>query len=183
MDDMPSDQAYVRESFQSATGGASTGTRNGSAKAPQRPESRASSHPGKNNFMTVGWGDSNFYPSQWDRVQEITGEDTVTFVAGNSIVIEASSLAYPPTNQFRWRATAEPLNDDGTPQVSVGMPDWSYPVEYSSGPTGGGAHNHFVLEATSPAPKQRWTISIPAQEDTHGNYLDDRLIIYKQQSE
>jgi hypothetical protein len=179
---MPGDGAHAKESLQSTAGGASTDKRNGSEGASRQPDPGVFLPVGKNNFATVGWGDSTFYPSQWDIVRQISGGDHVTFVAGNTISIEASSLAYPTTNQFRWTATAEPLNDDGTPQVSVGMPGWSNPVEYSSGLTGGSIPNHFVLQATSPAPKQRWTVSIPPQEDAHGNYLDDLITVYTPKS-
>jgi hypothetical protein len=81
MDDMPGDRAHAGESLQSTTGGTSTNSRNGSANVSQRPDPDASSHPGKNNFMKVGWGDNNFYPSQWSLIRDIPGEGSVTFVA------------------------------------------------------------------------------------------------------
>jgi hypothetical protein len=165
------------------TGGISTNTGNGSGTESKRPDLHSYPHIGKNNFLKVGWRDTNFYPSQWDLLQQITSGDPMTFIAGNTIALEASSLAYPPTNQFRWTAVAQPLNDDGTPQASLSTPNWGDAIEYSSGPTGSGTPAHFVIQAISPAPKQRWTISIPGQEDTYGNYFDDRINIYTPRSQ
>jgi hypothetical protein len=174
---MSDDGVHAGEPRQSSAGGAPANTKNGEGNAAQS-QNPASSHPGKNNFLKVGWGDKNFYPSQWDAPQRVSAGGSVTFVAGDTIAIEASSLTYPATNQFRWKAVVQPLNEDGTPQTSLATPGWSAPVEYSSGPTGAITPNHFVIQATSHAPKQRWTVSIPSQKHAHGNYLPDRLEIY-----
>ena len=124
MDDTPHQTTAhtLNDPEQDTTDAGSISTGNRSSGTAQDPDLHGYSHIGKNNFLKVGWGDTNFYPSQWDLVQQITTGYPMTFVAGNTIAIEASSLAYPPTNQFRWAAAAQPLNADGTPHASLSTP-------------------------------------------------------------
>ncbi len=132
----------------------------------------------RNNELVAGWGD-RFDRSGWSYVGQIDAHrPTRTFNAGNRIAIEASSVAYPPTHQCRFTVHAQPMEADGRPQASVATAEWFKPVEYSSGPTGAGGPNVFVLQATSPAPRQRWTVSIPPQQAAHGNAAYSTLRIY-----
>lgn len=107
-----------------------------------------------------------------------SGQPITTVDTGNRIAVKASSIAFPPTNQFRFWVKAIPLNEDGTPQTSASAPGgWAEPVEYSS-ITGSGVTRTFVYEATSNAPKHRWLVSIPPQQATHGNAASNQLDIY-----
>jgi hypothetical protein len=144
----------------------------------QLAQADPSGRPSRNNDLVKGWGDS-IDRTQWNFVQLLDeSQSTFTFESGDRISIEASSLAYPPTNQFYFTVHAQPLNADGSPQESIGTADWFAPVEYSSGFTGAGSPNQFVIQARSSAPKQRWTITIPPQQAAHDNALYNTLRVY-----
>jgi len=125
--------------------------------------------------------ENTFDPSRWCFDGTVDDQnDTLTFIAGNQIAIEASSVSGPlPTNQFFFTATARPLNADGTPQSVLADPDWFKGIEYSSGFTGGSTPNRFVIQ-TNPIPDQlaQWKISIPPQEETNDNANYNTLQIY-----
>jgi Ssp1 endopeptidase immunity protein Rap1a len=67
------------------------------------------------------------------------------------------------------RPVSRPIEADETPQASLWTPEWSRPVEYKSGFTGGAAANQFVIQASPPGSIQRWTIRIPPQQNAHDN--------------
>jgi hypothetical protein len=75
------------------------------------------------------------------------------------------------------------LNSYGAPDGSYieNLP-WLNPVEYPSGPTGTVplTENNIVLQATFPSAsgRQQWTIKIPLQPDTNGNFSFYGLNIY-----
>ena len=128
--------------------------------------------------LAVGWGD-DFFKSEWKLTGQIDGNgSTLTLDAGNRIAIEASSTAFPPTNQFAFQVSARPLDVNGQIMPSMASPGWFEPVGYSSGFTGGSLANTFVIEAIPYSPAQRWTISIPLQSAAHGNAANNTLRIY-----
>ncbi|HEY1580458.1 MAG TPA: RHS repeat-associated core domain-containing protein [Terracidiphilus sp.] len=140
--------------------------------------------------FTDRWGTSpnnviignTFDSSLWCLIGTVgENDDALTFNAGTKIAIEASSVAGPvATNQFRFTVIASPLSADGTLQPSMATPQWSEPVNYSSGFTGNSAPNQFVIRANPiPAPLVRWAISLPPQEETHDNSDFKTLNIYK----
>jgi RHS repeat-associated protein len=128
-----------------------------------------------NNIRTS----NSFDPSQWVPIEPWS--DDVTFTAGNTIAIEASSLAGPlATNQFYFTVTAVPLNPDGTPQSSIASESWYEPVQYGSGRTGGTNVNQFVFQANPPncASAFKWTVKIPPQQAAHDNSEYNTLQVF-----
>lgn len=116
---------------------------------------------------------------EWRSVGDADSDHDVIVDAGDQIAIETSSSAGPlPTNQFYFTVAAQPIETDGRPQPSLSTPEWTRPVEYSSGATGGGSPNQFVIEASPPGGMQRWTIKIPPQESAHGNADYNRVRVY-----
>lgn len=131
----------------------------------------------RNNVLESGWGTPLDY-SEWQRVRGLDGTGTLVINAHDRIAVEASSVAYPPTNQFWFNVLTRPLDASGAPEAFISTAEWPKPVYYSSGPTGAGRPNAFVLRATPAAPQHRWTISIPPQQAAHGNVVHNRLEIY-----
>jgi hypothetical protein len=115
----------------------------------------------------------------WRSVGEVDPDHAVTVDADDQIALETSSSAGPlPTNQFYFTATARPIEADGTPQASLSTSDWSRPVEYGSGFTGGAGANQFVIQARPPGSMQRWTITIPPQQNAHDNADYNTVHVY-----
>lgn len=115
----------------------------------------------------------------------LQGGQEYTFKAGPKIALVSSSDAPFPTLSFYFTVLALPLNADGTletPPTSAVTSTWLNPVEYPSGPTGTIplTQDQLVVEATfsSSSGMQQWTIKIPPQEDTNGNYSYYGLAIY-----
>jgi RHS repeat-associated protein len=126
----------------------------------------------------------SFDKSQWDFVG--MGDD-FRFYAGNIIGVEASSLAFPPTNQFWFTVLAWPTTANGTPEpVMTAPPPWydpnsgpTSPVWYASGLTGSAiSGNQFVIHTSVPNPKNLWTLKIPDQQDAHANAISELLQAY-----
>ena len=120
---------------------------------------------GKNNKIVA----RQFDKRGWKDLGEVSSidKDSLTFTAGQQIALVASSDTIPaPALQFYFNVTAKPLDKDGKNQPSIATPHWYDPVEHSSGFTGVGKSNKFVLQATFSAPKYQWLITIPPQIDS-----------------
>jgi len=121
----------------------------------------------------------SFDRREWRSVGEADSDHAITVDAGDQIALETSSSAGPlPTNQFYFTVTAQPIDADGTPQPSLSTPEWARPVEYGSGPTGGGNPHQLVIQANPPGGMQRWTIKIPPQQSTHDNSDYNTVRVY-----
>ncbi|WP_137392519.1 hypothetical protein [Rhodoligotrophos defluvii] len=135
---------------------------------------------GRNNWLAAGWGES-FDKSRWEPVGRIDDySSSLTVNAGERIAVEASSMAYPPTNQFWFSVYATPMGQDGNPLPSLASPSWFKEVWYSSGFTGAGSPNRFVIEASAPGPSHQWTITLPPQQGAHDNAMYNTLKVYKE---
>lgn len=122
---------------------------------------------------------NRFDRREWRSVGEVDPDHAVTIDAGDQIALETSSSAGPlPTNQFYFTVTAQPIEADGTPQASLSTSEWSRPVEYKSGFTGGAGANQFVIQASPPGSMQRWTIRIPPQQNAHDNADYNMVHVY-----
>jgi hypothetical protein len=122
----------------------------------------------------------SFDRREWRSVGEADSDHAITVDAGDQIALETSSSAGPlSTNQFYFTVGAQPIENDGTPQTSLSTQEWTRPVEYGSGSTGGANPNQFVIQANPPDPTmRRWTIKIPPQEDAHGNFDFNTVRVY-----
>lgn len=116
--------------------------------------------------------DESFDIARWKSARERPPEDgrPISVIDGGSrLAVKASSMAFPPTSQFRFWVKAIPLNEDGSPQTSASSPGgWAEAVDYSAA-TGSGVSKTFIYEAASAAPRHRWLVSIPPQQAAHGN--------------
>lgn len=130
---------------------------------------------GRNNRQ-IG---NSFDRSSWAYLERLDEQKNVqSFTTGDTIGIEASSVAFPPTNQFRIAVLAIPLNPDGSPQTAASTPQWTAPVSYSSGFTGA-FKNQLVIQADPPIGSlYRWTVSIPPQQSAHDNASSNLIQIY-----
>jgi hypothetical protein len=127
---------------------------------------------------------SSFNPAAWERAGTVDSKrSSFTFTGGDRVAGQASSIAGQiPTNQFWWTARAEGLEADGSLQAGIATKEWFEPVQYSSGLTGGGTPNAFVLKAQFQAPLYRWTVTMPPQESAHRNAGSPTLLVYKSRS-
>jgi hypothetical protein len=131
--------------------------------------------PHRNN-QTIA---DNFDRRDWQPVGEADSDHAVTIDAGDQIALEMTSSGGPlPTNHFYFTVTAQPLDADGTAQPSLSTPEWPRPVEYGSGPTGAGVPHQLVIQANPPGGRQRWTIKIPPQQNTHDNSDYNMVRVY-----
>jgi hypothetical protein len=132
----------------------------------------------RNNWLESSGGTLD--PSQWRRVGDVDSRrSTLVFDAGDRVAVAASAIAGPlPTYQFRWTSRAEGLDQNGDIQAAVATREWFSTVEHSSGFTGWGKPNVFILRAGSESPGHRWTITIPPQETAHGNAAHPTLTVY-----
>lgn len=130
---------------------------------------------GRNNRQ-IG---NSFDRSSWSRLDFVDEQRSAKSVsAGDTIGIEASSVAVPPTNQFRITVLAIPPNADGSPETTASTQQWTAPVSYSSGFTGM-FKSQLVIQADPPIGSlYRWTVSIPPQEAAHGNASSNLVEIY-----
>ena len=128
------------------------------------------------NSALVG---NSFDRSKWDPLKRLEGTSSFTFNAGDRIAVETSSVAFPPTNMFRFDVSALGLNADGTAQVEMASPAW-YQTDHSSGFTGSMlSPNQFVFEAGAHTSTLfRWTVSIPPQQQAHDNFSYNAVTIY-----
>jgi hypothetical protein len=143
----------------------------------RRPEPKTCS---RNNMLVS----RSFDSSGWHVVDRIISTGEFTVDAGEQIAFVSSSDAAPPTLQFYFTAFAYPIKEDGTNEDVLETPEWFVPVEYPGGPVGSGVghliEQQLVIQTTFPssAHKQRWTLKVPSQEDTHGNFTYYELDIY-----
>ena len=128
---------------------------------------------------------TKFDPKEWEQIKDLVSPSnitTYTFDSGDEIAIETSSDSVLPTTQFYFTVTALPLNENGTSQASAATPEWFKPVEYATA-NGAGFTPRRVLKATSFSPFQKWTVTIPPQEDANLNvpnsYVEVRIYVRK----
>jgi hypothetical protein len=94
---------------------------------------------------------------------------TATFDAGQTIVIEMQSNAFPPTQKWYVNALALPLAADGRLKPNAAQNSWFEPITYY-GQTGQGFSWLHKLDARYPSEGgYRWFIRIPPQAATHDN--------------
>ena len=135
------------------------------ASAHAVSETEKSRSPGRNNRIV----ETRFETSEWQAAGWVDERKRQFDQAGDTIALRVSSVAGPPTNQFRFLVTAIPLDRNGQPQPSLATRRWFEPVPYSA-VTGTGTGSLFVLQANPVgAPMYRWIIEIPPQQAAHGN--------------
>jgi hypothetical protein len=127
-----------------------------------------------NHSLRRGWGDPRPDLRDWELVGSVSEGSALSFPSlADRILIEASSLAYPPTNQFSFTVDAQPLFGR-----SLAPPEWYEKVWHASGPTGAGTPNYFEFQANPPGNMTKWTVAIPSQQPAHGNALHNTINVY-----
>ena len=144
--------------------------------SPADAERAAARRPTGRNNRQIG---SSFDKSAWQPLGGVNDQRSAgSFTAGHTIGIEVSSVAFPPTNQFRITVLAIPLDRDGSPQTTMSAREWTAPVSYSSGFTGL-SRNQLVIQADPPIGSlYRWTVSTPPQQSAHDNAASNMVEVY-----
>lgn len=145
----------------------------------QAPKDKTAARAGFNNQQI----DNRFDRKQWRQKGKVDERfSSFSFItSSDTIAIEASSVASPPTNQFGFTVFVTPLNDDESPQASLATRGWFGPVEYSSGFTGVSYKmitGQRVIRANVPgAAKFKWTITLPQQASGHDNVAPNSNVL------
>ena len=150
-------------------------TRDADGQLSKAPTSHAFAKSGFNNQQI----DNRFDRERWDSLGKVDERsNSITFItSSDTIAVEASSIASPPTNQFRFSVFVAPLDDNDSPQDSLATTRWFEPTQHSSGFTGVSykmIKGQRVIQANAPGGKKyKWTIVLPEQASGHDNVVSN----------